>query len=288
MIRPLIAAAILLAFATAPASARDTRLVTHRYNGDEVVRIEGRAGVQATIAFADDEHIENVAIGDAGSWQVSPNKRANLLFVKPLTARARTNLTVVTDRHSYYFDLVASLGGNALYVLRFTYPDAPKAATAQPAGTGGINETEAEALSTSPVPVPAPADPATLNFAWRAKGDSKLIPARVYDDGAFTFLAWAAGTPIPAFLERNDKGEEGPVNFAVRGDVIVIDGVPATIVLRSGKNSATLENKGTARKPASVSGPAALATASPAAAPTLTNPAQSRPAQSGPAQTRGE
>ena len=99
-----------------------------------MVRIDGRAGVQATIVFAEDEHIENVAIGDSNSWQVTPNKRANLLFVKPLAARARTNMTVVTDRHRYFFDLVAAPAGNALYVLRFTYPDEPKPAPRRQAG----------------------------------------------------------------------------------------------------------------------------------------------------------
>lgn len=259
MIRPLIAAAILLAVPVAPASARDTRLITHRYNGEEVVRIDGRAGVQATVVFAEDEHIENVAIGDSNSWQVTPNKRANLLFVKPLSQRARTNMTVVTDRRRYVFDLVAAPAASALYVLRFTYPDEPKGEARQQAANGAITEEEAQALAAKPVP--APADPATLNFAWAAKGERKLIPARIYDDGASTFLAWTPGTPIPAFLVRNEKGDEGPVNFAVRGDVIVIDGVPALIVLRSGKNAATLENKGPTRRPAPLPEPAALAAA---------------------------
>ena len=63
---------------------------------------------------------------------------------------------------------------------------------------------------------------------------------------------------------RNDKGEEGPVNFAVRGDVVVIDGVPELIVLRAGRDSATLENKGPPRK----SEPAtALASAAPQTSP---------------------
>lgn len=268
MIRPPISAAtltaaILLAATATPGLARDTRLVSHRYSSEEVVRIEGRAGVQATIMFADDEHIENVAIGNSNTWQVTPNKRANLLFVKPLDGRARTNMTVVTDRRSYYFDLVAAPASNALYVLRFTYPDEPKAAAAQQAAAGAMSEAEAEALSAKPVP--APVDPATLNFAWTARGDNKLIPARIYDDGVFTFLAWAAGTPIPAFFERNEKGEEGPVNFAVRGDVIVIEGVPQLIVLRSGKNAATLSNQGPTRLPKPLAEPAALATATSAA-----------------------
>jgi type IV secretion system protein VirB9 len=49
---------------------------------------------------------------------------------------------------------------------------------------------------------------------------------------------------MPAILIRDEKGEEGPVNFAVRDDTIVVEGVPATVILRSGKQSATLENKG--------------------------------------------
>lgn len=257
MIWSLAFTATVLA-ASAPATVRDARLVSHRYNAEEVVRIDGRAGVQATIAFAEDEHIENVAIGDSASWQVTPNKRANLLFVKPLAPRARTNLTVVTDRNRYFFDLVAAPGGNAIYVLRFTYPDAPS--TPAPAlANAAMTEEEARAIEAKPVP--APADPATLNFAWTSRGERKLMPARIYDDGTFTYLAWSAGTPIPAFLERNQKGEEGPVNFSVRGDVIVVEGVPKQIVLRAGKESALLTNEGPARAPSPRAEPQALAAA---------------------------
>src|SRR5690606_25878099 len=92
----LLAAALLVGSAY-PALADDPRLVKRLYNADEVVRIDGRPNVQATIRFADNEQIENVAIGDSQAWQVTPNKRANLLFVKPLAARAATNMTVVTE-----------------------------------------------------------------------------------------------------------------------------------------------------------------------------------------------
>ena len=47
---------------------------------------------------------------------------------------------------------------------------------------------------------------------------------------------------------KDFEGTEGPVNFTVRGDVIVIDGVPGLIVLRSGKDFATIENAGAPRK----------------------------------------
>jgi len=254
MIRALIpalsvAATVIIAPA-APARADDARIVEQFYDAGKVVRIEGRTKVQATIQFAEDEHIENVAIGDSQAWQVTPNKRANLLFVKPLAASAATNMTVVTDRHTYLFDLVASNSARPLYVLKFTYPDEPKpalasvdGATAEEIAAASDPQAVTEGSPQSNTLRGAP-DPAALNFAWTGKGDRKLLPARTYDDGSATFLAWPAGSPVPAILIKDSAGTEGPVNFTVRGDVIVVDGVPREIVLRSGKDNATLVNGG--------------------------------------------
>lgn len=263
---PIFAAA-LLAGLSGTAQAADSRLTQRLYNPDEVVRIDGRLGVQATVAFAEDEHIENVAVGDAETWQITPNKRANLLFVKPLNASARTNMTVVTDRHTYYFDLVAGARATPLYALKFTYPAAPKtAATASGAGASpALTDAEREALNAEQTPV----DPARLNFAWRTSGAAKLLPQRLYDDGESTYAVWTAGVPIPAILVTNAKGEEGPVNFAVRGDTIVIDEVPARIVLRVGRDRAQLDYKGP--------GPQSKAAATPAPAP-IAAVSETRPA----------
>lgn len=256
MIRILLLTAALLAATASPLLAKDARLATRLFNPDEVVRVEGKLGVQASIAFAEDERIENVAIGDSNSWQVTPNKRANLLFVKPLAVRAQTNMTVVTDRRTYFFDLVSGASAAPLYVLRFKYPDEPK--PVQAAATPALTAEESQVIAAKGADQPV--DPATLNFAWRSKGKAALLPARVYDDGMATYLQWSASTPIPAIQIRDEAGTEGPVNFAVRGDVIVIDGVPGLIVLRSGKDFATIENAGPPRKrPALAALPAAPA-----------------------------
>jgi len=239
----------LFAAGASPASATDSRLVSRLFNAEEVVVVEGRAGVQATVMFGEDEHIENVAIGDSNSWQVTPNKRGTILFVKPLSQRARTNLTVVTDRRTYLFDLVAGGSRPPLYVLRFTYPAEPEAKTAERTAAisgAGMTAEEAQAVAVPPQE-PAPVDPALMNFAWRTKGSAKVLPARVYDDGTATYLAWDEKSQIPAILTRNDKGEEGALNYAVRDGVIVLDSVPRLIILRAGRDSATIEYQGTAR-----------------------------------------
>lgn len=235
MIRAASAALLLLA-AAQPALAADPRLVELEYDPAAVVRVEGKAKVQATIRFGDDEVIENVAIGDSQSWQVTPNKRANLLFIKPLTPAAATNMTVVTSRRTYFFDLVAGPRTTPLYVLSFTYPEQVE------------EEREALAENASEVEMAAASDPyavidpSALNFAWKGAGDANLLPQRTFDNGEAVFLSWSEGDPVPAILIVDEQGTEGPVNFTVRGDTIVVDGVPAQIVLRSGKDSATLTN----------------------------------------------
>jgi type IV secretion system protein VirB9 len=236
---------------SAPHAAQDSRLQTLVYDADAVVRIDGRVKVQTTIKFAPDEIIENIAIGDSAAWQVQPNKAQTIIFVKPLEPAARTNMTVVTDKRTYLFDLVASPKSAALYVLQFRYPELEKAA--EEARLAAIAEAEAQAQLAAAAPDPAtgvpagaanPADPAKLNFAWASAGTPELLPSRTYDDGEAVFLTWAPGAPIPAILVTNAEGDEGPVNYTTRGDTVVVDGVPAKIVLRSGRDTATLTNTG--------------------------------------------
>lgn len=220
----------------------DPRLVDRAYDADAVVRLEGKVNVQVTIIFAEDERIENVAIGDSAAWQITPNKRANLLFVKPLSPTATTNMTVITDRRSYFFDLVASPQAKPIYALDFVYADDEDT----PQSDAPVAAGQAQAVQATPAKDPyAIVNPAALNFAWGAKGDKELLPARIYDDGDATFLVWPTGQPIPALLIKDPRGNEGPVNFAVRGDTIVLQGVPREIVLRSGNEAASLFNQGT-------------------------------------------
>ncbi|MDF2637244.1 MAG: type secretion protein [Novosphingobium lindaniclasticum] len=265
--RSLAATATLaLCLAALPAQA-DERLVQHAYAENEVVRIDGRTGVQATIAFGKNEAIENVAVGNSQTWQITPNKRADLLFVKPLEASARTNMTVVTNRHTYFFDLVASPKGRPLYMLRFIYKEEPVEAAPGDPGTPQVAGLDAdEQALASGDPAAMPTDPAALNFEWKKLGAAKLLPTRIYDDGNSTYLLWPEKSSVPAILITNEKGDEGPVNYAVRGAMIVIDAVPDNLILRSGKASAELVNaRPLASRPVAAPAPAANATPSAAA-----------------------
>ena len=236
-----IPAAILAAvlFATS-AHAADPRLKTINFETDKVVQLQGRLGYQSMIEFGPGEQIENVAVGDSSAWQVTPNKRANLLFLKPLEPRAKTNMTVITDQRVYLFDLsVASTSSTALYNLRFTY-DPPRQQPRVP---------YPKLLNDAPPPVAAAAAtaqaarPARVTSAWKRKGKKDILPARYYDDGSRLYLQWGAGKPMPALFTRDRKGEELPANARQVGGFIVVDHVPRELVMRLGKRTAVLVNK---------------------------------------------
>jgi type IV secretion system protein VirB9 len=243
MTRTLLLAALI----ATPAFAKDARIASHLYNPSEIVTVHAHSGIQSTIEFGPDEHIDNIAVGDSATWQVTPNKHASLVFVKPMNDSARTNMTVVTDQRTYLFDLIATPTGTPIYVMRFTYPPQPKPVVAITAPPAAVPAPVAQVADKDPE-----ATPADLNFSWAAAGAKQLLPSRVFDDSKSTWLAWPKDAPMPAILAREPNGEEGPVNYRVQGDYVVVDGVPAQLVLRQGKMTATLTP---APRPASAATP---------------------------------
>ena len=234
------AALLAIALAASPAQSADPRVMTVPYEVDRIVPVQGRVGFQSMIEFGNGEKIENVAVGDSAAWQVTPNKRANLLFLKPLMGSARTNMTVVTDQRVYHFDLtVAAAGKTPVYNLRFTY-GTPKIS----APISGFAQASAPASATASAPALALA-PAQqrLNFAWEGEGKKNLLPIRAFDDGRSLYLQFRSGEPLPALFARAPDGLEGPVNFHQSGNYIVVDEVPAVLIMRHGKRTATLSNR---------------------------------------------
>jgi type IV secretion system protein VirB9 len=226
----------LALFSTTAHAAVDPRLKSVHYEADKVVQVQGRLGYQSMIEFGQGESIENVAVGDSAAWQVTPNKRANLLFLKPLMGKARTNMTVVTDQRVYLFDLsVASSGNTPMYNLRFTYGAKPAAQPQQRIAYPSL-------LASAPTTAPAVAHP-KLNYDWKRKGDKEILPARYYDDGRALYLQWKAGAAMPALYERDEKGRESLINYRLQGQFIVVDQMPETLVMRLGKKTAVLINR---------------------------------------------
>ena len=216
----------VLARPAAPAA----RIKTIEYAENAMVAIEGCTNFQTTVIFGEDEKIENVGLGDGNQWQVMPNKRADLLFVKPLVAHAYSNMTVVTARRVYNFELrsapqAACRRGKVVYTLCFHYADVP--AKTQPAAR--------DQASLLP-------PPEKRNTAYTYSGDAILVPFRVFDDGKSTFFLWEKGVAAPAIYVVGSDGKESLVNYSNHGEYVVVDLVGKAFVLRRGDQMAKLSN----------------------------------------------
>jgi type IV secretion system protein VirB9 len=210
-----------------PSRPVDPHIRTLPYDADQVYRLTGFMGFQTMLEFSGDERIENVSIGDAMGWQVTPNKRANLLFLKPIDRAPITNMTVVTDRRRYVLELEVAATGtpatDAAYVVRFRYPD----------------------IASAPPTVQAPSvPPVARNTAYSARGATALKPSHIFDDGVSTYFAWPQQAELPAIFIVDPDGVEGLANAVVKGGYLVIDQLAPRFVLRSDKASAIVVNGG--------------------------------------------
>ena len=220
----LMSAAVALAptaWAQPAADVRtDPRIRVYPYDADRVTPLDLAFGFQTMLQFGSDERIENVSIGDGAAWQVTPNKAATLLFLKPVDLATRTNMTVVTDRRSYLFELSAHARGGAdpPYVVRFTYPGDAKAKIAPP-------------------------PPERRNTAYVYTGSREALPADVFDDGRFTYFRWPESASTPALFLLAADGTESLVNYSVRDGYQIVEQVAPRFVLRDGKAVTTVINQ---------------------------------------------
>ena len=226
MIVLLFAAAVLMS----PANA-DPRIREVTYSPDKVIRLVGHYGYQIAIEFPEPDRIESIAVGDALTWQVTPNKRGNILFVKPVDEGGPTNMTVVTSERYYAFELAAKRRTDATPASEITYllkisPPAP-VAEAQPA----------QLREASPLP-----ERATVNSQYSYKGSAQNLPSRVYDDGASTFFEWPKGVETPAIFSRRSDGAESIVNFSYSGGAIVVHQIAPVFILRNGREVTEIFN----------------------------------------------
>lgn len=210
---------------TSPAFA-DSRIKTRSYAENAVYSITGHFGFQTVIEFNDDEVIENVAIGDSAAWQVTPNRRGDVIILKPISKAPPTNMTVVTSLRRYIFELTAksvddAKPGEMVFVLRFTYPQQKQAAKA----------VEAELAAYTPPPTPRER---AVNQNYSYEGDREIVPSQVFDDGRSTYFKWPEGAPAPAIFLLGKDEKESVVNHGFEAGYIVVDRVAPVFSLKHG------------------------------------------------------
>jgi type IV secretion system protein VirB9 len=228
----------------------DSRIRTLVYNPNEVYELKFYYGYQSFIEFAEDEEIEMISIGEAFAWRLTPAGKR--LFVRPLEIAGHTNMTIITNKRTYHFDIRSGeYEGKAdeelVYTVRFFYPQVgqplpipPRLATPNPAAVQVQKSVIRTPIPPSRVDRDLPGiisrnpEGADLNFDFSLAGTSdNIMPSKVYDDTKETYFQFPNDNLIvPSISLADSRGGEQPVSYIIRDGFVVVPVVGRQFTLR--------------------------------------------------------
>jgi len=215
----------------------DQRIRTALYSPDEVYRLYGFVGFHLDIEFESGETFTTISGGDLDAIAYSAHD--NVLTLKPKVVSTDMNLAVTTSKRRYYFEYTASrqppsrFAEEAMYAVRFQYPAPPRAPGDSVSPEDRIKRDLALAAQLRP-----------RNIDYWYCGDPSVKPLAASDDGVHTRLTFGAKGDLPALFVRNDDGSESLLNFSVEGGDVVIHRVAPRLIVRRGKLTGCIVNKG--------------------------------------------
>lgn len=242
---------------TPPRGSEDARVRTVTYQHMNVVELRTFYGVSTHIALSQGEHVKDIACGDSAAWDIVA--RENNLFIKPRAQQADTNLTVITNRRTYNFELIVlpfpanSTGAwrdkNLIYSLAFQYPEdairEQNAFLAVQAQAAARQEAEREKRANAKLVKDEleGVKGRVVNTDYWAAGDPSITPTKAYDNGQFTYLTFAPHSPMPSVYSLGTGDREALINTNVEGNTIVVQRLANRLVLRMGKRVVCIENR---------------------------------------------
>src|SRR3546814_862466 len=204
-----------------------------------------RSSVQ--VAFAPDEEIAHVALGNTVAWEVAP--AGHILFLKPRENQPSTNISVVTTRRdgskrSYQMELVVrdgsvDAGQNTYFYLKYRYP-ADEAERRRLEDEARKRAAEA-GYADQVLKIHEQYGP--RNWRYSAQGSAAIEPQAVYDNGKVTTFAFSGNQEMPAIYIENSDGTESLVPKTVQGDLVLVHAISRKFILRRGNDTLCIFNE---------------------------------------------
>lgn len=188
----------------------DARIQVVNFHASDVVRINTALVTNTAVEFDRGESVRSVLVGDSESFEVHVLSSANVISIKPIVARAATNMTVYTDRRSYSFYMTEGSGQPPFRVM-FNYPEARRQSAA-PAPNYGLAR--------------------DMAYQWRGNAP-EILPVRVWNNGEATFFEFR-GETLPSIFAVDSRGNERSVNSTTMGNVVRVRGTGTEFTLRYG------------------------------------------------------
>jgi type IV secretion system protein VirB9 len=205
----------------------ESRIRVVNYVPNSVIRFVGHYNFHSIIEFGQDEEIKTITMGETSGWQLNP--AGNRIFLKPIGDDAVTNMTVITNKRTYFFEMHAeyasSISDSSLaFITKFMYPDG-QLGIPNNVGNGSVSGMDL-------------GKPSSYNFRYKISGKASHIePLLVFDDGKFTYFKFRdVNADIPSIFLVDANQNESLINYRVVDGYIVVERVTNKFTLRSGKD----------------------------------------------------
>lgn len=219
---------------------KDARVKIVPYQEDNVVPVYGRTFTTTQIIFGSGEYVKGVEGGDSAGWIVDyKDKLPNMIFIKPTVFDSNSNMTVVTNRHSYYFKVKSNKSlndseHNVTYAIRFIYPEEERAR---------LNARLKDKAMKQGAVLNGSKNPNAYNWNYRFSGNKQIMPLHVFDDGTFTYFELRKNQAVPAIFAVDEKdGKEAVINLRREGNYMVVQRLAPQFTLRNGGTVASVFN----------------------------------------------
>lgn len=216
--------------------ANNTTIKEYFFEPDMTYPVYTALGVVTQIELSPREKIKDFSTGLSNGWQLV--RRENVFYLKPKDVAVDTNFIVRTEAHQYIFELkvindnwktlpdIKAKGVN--YQVKFRYPSSTDFNIRHQASSGYSSHYDSSRTYHTQYDVAA-----SPESEW-------LIPAKMYDDGKFTYIhlnknKFSGGFPT-VYGRKSERDMEFVLNSNVENDMIVVHGIYPILVLRHGNH----------------------------------------------------
>ena len=206
--------------------------VVFNYSENSIYEVYSKPDYLTTLRLAPNEKVIFKAGGDTERWMIEEavggKENRTYIYIKPLEEDIKTNINIVTDKHSYFIN-IESKNGEYNPLVEWQYPNERKIL---------MNEYEdnSEAIDTT--------DLMKLNYRYFWNKNSKLSPVQVFDNGKKTFIVLKANLQeMPAFYVKGLDNQLSLVNTKIEGRNVMINSVVKEIHMTLGKKTLKIYNR---------------------------------------------
>lgn len=212
----------------------DSRIKTYIYNPNEVFPVILHYGYHTHIDLPKNEYIKNIIIGNPVDWEI--NSKNNQIFLQTHSKSAHTNMTVITSKRTYEFDLIARPHSREndyelAYAIKFFYPEDHLKNYDNSNSYNIKNNVNITDLIRGKI---------NTNYVFHGK--SELSPKIVFNDNRFTYIKFDHGM-IPKIKLYDKNNKDLTAHVFIYDNYLIIDKILLKIKFTINNECITIINK---------------------------------------------